>query len=104
MTRETLNETFGRFAGREVGVYERPPFESNTIGGEKVQIPLTYILVDDDRAVTEMADEASARGLWLNVCLPGQENPGRFDPKRLNATVEKAPDGVWRVANDFHIG
>jgi hypothetical protein len=93
-----LHAIFNKFAGKEVPMQE----EKFTIRGK------TYTQVkpadDKDPVINDMNAAASANGLKLRLWWPGMAGTMDFRTDRVNAHIEKAPDGKWRVSRDFHIG
>ena len=89
---------FNKFAGREVPMKEEP----FVIRGK------TYTQVkpadDHDPVLEEMRAEAKKAGLKLRLWWPGVAGTMDFRTDRVNAHIEKADDGKWRVTKKFNIG
>lgn len=100
--RVDLAKVFGKFAGREVVMNERP--EEYRVG----RLTKTRIVAspadENPPVVQEMKDEAARNGLKLRVLWPGRGWTDDYDRKRVNAHVEKGKDGKWRIANKFDLG
>ncbi len=93
-----VSDLFNKFAGREVPMKEEP----FTIRGKTyTQVRLAN---DKDPTVEEMRDEAKSHGLSLRVWWPGTAGTADFRMDRVNAHIEKAADGKWRVTNRFDLG
>jgi hypothetical protein len=93
-----VTHLFNKFAGREVPMKEEP----FTVRGR------TYTQVkpvnSPDPVIDEMRDEAQKNGLKLRVWWPGVAGTCDFRMDRVNAHIEQAPDGKWRVSNKFDLG
>jgi hypothetical protein len=93
-----VSHIFNKFAGREVPMKEEP----FVIRGKTyTQIRLAD---DKDPTVQEMRDAAKEAGLKLRLWWPGIAGTMDFRMDRVNAHIEKAPDGKWRVSNRFDLG
>jgi hypothetical protein len=100
--RVDLTKVFGKFAGREVPVNERA--EEYRVG----RLTKTRIVAspadESPPVVQEMTEEAQKHGLKLRVLWPGRGYTDDYVRNRVNAHVEKAKDGKWRIAAKFDIG
>lgn len=93
-----VSDIFNKFAGREVPMKEEP----FVIRGKTyTQIRLAD---DNDPTVQEMRETAKKSGLKLRLWWPGIAGTMDFRMDRVNAHIEKAPDGKWRVGNRFNLG
>jgi hypothetical protein len=93
-----VSDIFNKFAGREVPMKEEP----FVIRGK------TYTQVrladENDPTVKELHDDAKAKGLSLRLWWPGMAGTADFRMDRVNAHIEKATDGKWRISNRFDLG
>ena len=104
MERENLSKIFGRFAGREVGLIEKPYEIKLRSTGETIRGTNLVLGNENDPTVKELREEASKHGLQLRLWWPGLMGTMDYRLDRLNAHVEKADDGKWRVSSNFGIG
>lgn len=96
-----LSKQFAKFAGREVNAKE---ITQNVKIGDTTY-PITEVHLDkDDPAVTELSAAVKAAGLKLRLWLPGTMGTMDYRLDRLNAGVEKAADGKYRITSSFTLG
>lgn len=97
-----LKDIFGKFAGREIPLVEKPyevKLTNRTIKGTQLE------LADENHpTLAEMNDTAAMNGLTLRLWWPGVMGTMDMRDDRVNAHLEKSNDGKWRVANKFNIG
>lgn len=97
-----LSQQFAKFAGREVNAVEKTETLKLKHLGD---ITVTSVHIDDkDPAVAELAAAVAAAGLQLRLWAPGMMGTMDFRTDRLNANVEKAPDGKYRLGHSFTLG
>ena len=93
-----ITQLFNKFVGREVPVRELSNSETGTV---------VYVeaLNAPDPVIKEMEQLAKDNALSLRVWFPAGSR-GTMDARRdrMNAHVEKAADGKYRVTDKFHIG
>lgn len=95
--KRNVSSIFNKFAGREVNMTE----ETFTVRGKNY----TQVKLDaNNPVVKEMQDEAAKNGLKLRLWFPGIMGTADARNDRINAHIEKCPDGKWRVAPNFDIG
>lgn len=97
-----LSAIFGSFAGREVPLEEKSGIIATRFAG-----PVRYTSLKlhnkNDPVVAAMKEAAEQNGLKFQLCWPGCGGNLFFRKNRVNAHIEKASDGKWRVAR-FEIG
>ena len=96
-----LSAIFGKFAGREVNMVET--VREIKIGGHTHKLDQAAP-ASDDKTIEEMRMKAENAGLILRLWWPGMMGTMDVRADRVNAYVEKAADGKWRIGNDFRIG
>lgn len=90
-----LSQQFAKFAGREVKVEEK----------HFPKWGITEARVDHtDPAVAELTAAVQATGLQLRLWSPGMMGTMDYRLNRLNAHVEKAADGKYRIGSSFTLG
>lgn len=98
-----LSRVFGRFSGREV-----PMTEEKEVLKLRNGIERTYTYVhpanDKDPVLEDMHNQARKHGLTLRVWWKGVAGTMDYRTDRVNAHIEKSPDGKWRVSNRFNLG
>lgn len=101
-TDQQLSQLFGKFAGRAVNAREEThKLQLKNLG----DFDITEVHIDpQDPAVAELAAAAQAAGLELRLWTPGSVGTMDFVVTRLNAGVEKAADGTFRITNNFSLG
>lgn len=96
-----LSKKFAKFAGREVNAVEKN-FDYK-IGD--TTYPMTEVhLAKDDPAVAELNAAVKKANLSLRLWLPGMMGTMDYRLNRLNAHVEKAADGKYRIGSSFTLG
>lgn len=96
-----LSKQFAQFAGREVNAKE---ITQNIKIGDTTY-PITEVHLDkNDPAVAELTAAVQAAGLKLRLWTPGSVGTMDYRLDRLNANVEKAADGKWRISSSFTLG
>ncbi len=96
-----LSKKFARFAGREVNAREKT---RNVKIGDTVY-PITEVSLDEkDPAVAALATAVRKAGLELRLWIPGMAGTCDYRLNRLNAHVEKADDGKFRIGSSFTLG
>ena len=96
-----LSKQFAKFAGREVKAIEKT---QNVKIGDTVY-PITEVhLASDCPAVAELTAAVKAAGLQLRLWTPGSMGTMDYRLDRLNAGVEKAADGKFRISSSFTLG
>lgn len=96
-----LSQQFAKFAGREVQAIEH--YHNMQIGDKT--ITATEVRLDDnDPAVAELTAAAIAAGYELRLWLPRGIGTMDVRPNRLNAHIEKAADGAYRISSRFTLG
>ncbi len=98
-----VSKIFNKFAGREVEMLE----EEKTLHLKSLgDIKLTEVTLKNpnDPIVKEMSDEASKHGLSLRLWWPGTMGTMDYNTGRVNAHIEKAQDGKYRVSPNFNLG
>ena len=98
----SINLIFNRFAGREVPMKEET--KTMRIGCVVKKHTSVSPANADDPVLQEMRDEAARSGLQLRVIWPGKGSTDDVVPHRVTATIEKSPDGKYRIANKFDMG
>jgi hypothetical protein len=86
MEPQNLTAIFGKFAGQEV---KDPQCETGGIS---------------DPVIEAMRAEATKHGFRLRVWFPGTRGTTDYRTDRVNAHIEQADDGKWRIGNRFNIG
>jgi len=97
----SIAHLFNKFAGKEVAVTETQ--QSINIGGT-VHTFNEVSLAPNDPVVKAMQKTAEDNGLHLRLWLPGSMGTCDYRTDRVNAHVDKGPDGKWRVGNRFDLG
>ena len=100
--RVDLTKVFGKFAGREVPMNEKT--EDVRVGRAVKQRIVASPVDENPPVVQEMTEEAQKNGLKLRVLWPGRGYTDDYVRNRVNAHVEKAKDGKYRISNKFDIG
>lgn len=96
-----LSKQFAKFAGREVIAVEK--VQNIKIGD--TTYPIHEVHLDDNcPAVAELSAAVKAAGLHLRLWTPGSMGTMDYRLDRLNANVEKASDGKWRIGSSFTLG
>jgi len=93
---------FNKFAGREVPMTETK--RTFNIGGRAITVNDIQPADKNDPAIREMHDTAKKHGMTLRLFWPGMAGTCDYRTDRINANIEKADDGKWRVAKHFQIG
>ncbi len=97
-----IRPLFNKFAGREIEMIETA--RTVRIGG-KDQIRTEARLADPQNPlIADMHDTATNAGFRLRLWFPGSIGTRDVRADRINAHIEKSPDGKYRVAARFHIG
>ncbi|MFZ4762118.1 MAG: hypothetical protein ACOYK8_04830 [Alphaproteobacteria bacterium] len=97
MAPPSISEEFNRFSGLSVNIIETT---RDTSRGSFV-VPQ---LVGPDPVVEDLKHSAHQAGLRLRLWLPGMMSTMDVKGDRLNAYVEKAADGIYRIQPRFRIG
>lgn len=97
-----VSNLFNKFAGREVPMAETQ--RKMTIGGKEYTFNEVSPADKNDPVLAEMRDEAKKHGLSLRVWWEGIMGTMDYRMDRVNAHIEKAQDGKWRVAPRFNLG
>lgn len=98
-----LTAIFGKFAGREVPLIEKP-YKIKTRYFGIIEGTNTFLADENDKTLQEMRDEARKHGLTLRVFWPGVTGTMEYKRSRVNAHLEQGDDGKWRVGSRFNIG
>lgn len=103
MAPPSITQIFNKFAGREVPMIETT--RQMNIGGKNYSIEDVSLADPNDLTIQEMKKVAEDNGLKLRIFWPSR-SAGTMDYRtdRVNAYIEKAPDGKYRVSNKFSIG
>jgi hypothetical protein len=101
--KEDLSAIFGRFAGREVGLVQKPYEFAMKRSGMVIHGTKLALADEKDPTVTELREVAAKNGVELRILWPGVGSSDDVKPGRVNAIVQKAPDDKWRVTQ-FYIG
>lgn len=97
-----LSQQFAQFAGRAVNAIEKTETLKLKHLGD---ITVTSVHIDDkDPAVAELRAAVEAAGLALRLWTPGSMGTMDYRLDRLNAGIEKAPDGKYRIGHSFTLG
>jgi hypothetical protein len=100
--RQDVSKLFNKFAGREVEMHEE---KKEMRIGCVIKKGFVVSPADEKGGVFhEMTAEAEKNGLKLRALWPGKGYTPDYDRKRVNAHIEKAKDGKWRISNKFDIG
>lgn len=97
-----LSDIFGKFAGREVPLNEKPyevKLQSRTIKGTQLELANK-----NDPTIAEMEKTAAENGLSLRLWWPGIMGTMDYREDRVNAHLEKDKGGKWRVSSKFNLG
>ena len=93
-----LTPVFGRFAGREVGIFETK--RRVDIGDRDVTVT-DHSLVPGDTTVKELKEEAARHDLRLQLWLGDTIPAADVNPKRLHVHVRQESDGKYRIGDDI---
>lgn len=99
-----VSKLFNQFAGKEIPMKEEEKTYTRRRTGETVTYTQVSLADDNDPTVKAMADHAKANGLSLRLWWPGMFGTMDFRTNRVNAHIEKAADGKWRVEREFRLG
>ena len=97
-----ITDVFNQFAGREIPVVESQ--HTSTFAGKPYTFDEVTLANPNDPTLQEMQKVANDNGLQLRVWLPDSMGTDDWLPNRVNAHVEKAADGKYRVSNKFDLG
>jgi hypothetical protein len=100
--RMNVTSIFNKFAGREIAVVETQ--QTLDIGGETYTFNEVDFANPNDPTIKAMEKAAKDHGLHLRLWLPGSAGTADYRTDRVNAYVEKAADGKYRVTSKFGIG
>lgn len=100
--RQDVSKFFNKFAGREVQMHEEK--KEMRIGCVIKKVSAVSPADEKEDVFKEMAAEAKSHGFSLRTLWPGKGYTPDYDRKRVNAHIEKAKDGKWRIGNKFDIG
>ena len=99
-----ITKIFNQFAGREVSM-EKTQQAVKFDNGTTVTFDVPELAILSDPTLQEMRRLANDNGLKLRFWFPpdstGQDD---FRDDRVNAYVEKAADGKYRVSKKFTVG
>ena len=95
-----LTPVFGRFAGREVLIFENK--RRVDIGDRDITIT-EPTLSPGDATVRELKEEVARQGLELRLWLENMVGTMEINPKRLNVYVRKGDDGKYRIGDDISL-
>lgn len=93
-----VSAIFNRFAGREI------PMREDTFTFKGRQYEQLNLADQNDPTVKEMEDFAKGQGLQLRLWWNGIAGTADYRMNRVNAHIEKAVDGKYRVAPRFNLG
>lgn len=93
-----VSRIFNKFAGREV------PLEEKVVRVAGYTFTEYDLKNNPDPVIEEMEQTAAKNGLSLRVWWPGVGGTCDYDTTRVNAHIEKSPDGKWRVSPNFGLG
>src|SRR4051812_40315344 len=102
MQEKSLTDIFNQFAGKEVPMAETS--RTLNIGGKDYTFNEIAPANANDPTLEAMKKAANDKGLRLRVWWPGIMGTMDYDTRRVNAHIEKAQDGKWRVSNRFNLG
>ena len=94
-----LSQQFAKFAGRAVKAQDI----THHVRVGDATYPVTHVEIDqNDPAVAELRAAVQAAGLSLRLWTPGSMGTMDYRLDRLNAGIEKAADGTYRIGHRFH--
>ena len=103
----SIAHIFNQFAGKEVGVVETQQTFTFPAHGKT---PAETFVIDEvspkenDPILQQMEKAAKDKGFRLRVWFPGSVGTMDYDTRRVNAHVQKDPDGKYRVSPNFDLG
>lgn len=100
---QTLQDLFGKFAGRSVAASEK----THTLHLKNLGMKESFTLVHlrrNGRTLRQLTEAARAAGYSLRVWTPGCAGTCDFIDTRLNVSVEKDAEGKYRLGRDFRLG
>jgi len=92
-----LSNIFSRYAGKEIKMVE------GTFKYRGKDYPEVRLKNPKDPLLKEIQKTAQKNGLSLRVFWPGVAGTMDYRTDRVNADINKSPDGKWRISG-FRIG
>jgi hypothetical protein len=97
-----ISALFNKFAGKEIDMIENN--RTVRIGGTDHTYTEVRLANENDPVIRDMHDTAQQAGLRLRLWQPGTAGTMDYRLDRVNAHIEKGPDGKYRIGKHFGIG